>query len=379
MSDAVVRVKLPANAYPVYVKEGILDDLGILMEKHFSSVGPCLLVTDTRVERLYGARCCAALESRGWRVVQRVVRPGERAKSLAGVSRLYDAAVAAGFDRETPVVALGGGVVGDLAGFAAATYLRGVPLVAVPTTLLAQVDSSVGGKTAVNHPRGKNLIGAFHQPRLVLADPLVLATLPERQFWAGLPEVLKYGLIRDAGFCNWIEAHWAELVRREPVVLAEAVRRAVAHKAAVVEEDEREADRRRLLNFGHTLGHALEAAGGYRHYLHGEAVQIGMVAAVELSLRLGLLDATGTAAARQFLERIPLRRPPAELSAAAVTARLDHDKKRRGLHLVMVLLAAPGRAVLREVAMRGPDSSLDPVPALLDELIGLYLAGRPPF
>ncbi len=366
--DEQVQINLPGSAYTVFIKEGILEDLGILMNEYFSP-GPCLVVTDSRVDRLFGGRCRASLEARGWRVTWHAIRPGERSKSLAGAARLYDAAIAAGLDRGCPVVAFGGGVVGDLAGFAAATYLRGVPLVAVPTTLLAQVDSSVGGKTGVNHARGKNLIGVFHHPRLVVTDPSLLKTLPKRQFRAGLAEVLKYGLICEQDFCTWLEANWPALERREPAVLAEAVRRSVGHKAVVVGQDERETDRRRILNFGHTVGHALEAATGYRYYLHGEAVQAGMVAAVEISRRFALLDAAGAASALSLLGRLPLRPSPAGLAAEAIAARLRYDKKRRGERLALVLLEAPGRAVIRE----------DAPPALIEEVIGFYPAARPPF
>ncbi|MEW5785343.1 MAG: 3-dehydroquinate synthase [Bacillota bacterium] len=362
MTERAVEVKLPGWRYRVLIRAGGLDQVGSELGALLSP-GKALLVSDTRVYALFGDRCRRSLTGSGWQVAEVLIRPGERSKSLAGAGRLYDAAVTAGLDRSSPLIALGGGVVGDLAGFAASTYLRGVPLAAVPTTLLAQVDSSVGGKTAVNHPCGKNLIGTFHQPHLVIADPAVLGTLPARQLRAGLAEVVKYGIANDALFFTWLEQNLARLLAREEAALLEAVGRSVEIKAGVVERDERESDYRRILNFGHTVGHALEAAAGYRYYLHGEAVAVGMAVAVELSRLCGLLDAEPAARMLALLTRLGLKGPPAGITAASILERLAFDKKRRGAALIFVLPRAIGRVVFQPLVQE----------TLLANLINRYL------
>lgn len=367
-SDSLVQVKLPGGLYNVHIAPGALERLGALMSGCFKP-GRVLVVTDSRVEALYGQRCREALAGQGWQVSMAVLRPGERSKTLSGAARLYNSALQAGLDRGTPLVALGGGVVGDLAGFVAATFMRGLPLVMAPTTLLAQVDSSVGGKVAVNHPHGKNLIGAFYQPALVVADPGLLGSLPARQRRAGLAEVIKYALIREKPFFYWLQERWDLLARLEPESLAEAITRSVRAKAAVVEQDEKESGYRQLLNFGHTIGHALEAATGYRYYLHGEAVLIGMAAAAELSRATGLLDASDAGAIQALLSRVGFLRPPADLSVGEITERLAYDKKRRAGKNVFVLLGAIGGAIIQE----GVEI------ALVEKILQRYLRLQPPF
>ena len=346
-SGVVIPVSVAAGGYPVHILEGALDRLGELA----GVLGPpsrALLVTDSVVVGLYGRRCLDSLEKAGWRVCDAVVETGETAKTLDQAARLYDLAVEAGLDRRSPVIALGGGVVGDLAGFVAATYLRGVPLIQGPTTLLAQVDSSVGGKVAVNHPRGKNLIGAFYQPRLVAADPLALRTLPARQLQAGVAEVVKYGLIGDRSFFTWLEGNLESLLAGDPAAVMHAVACSVRAKAAVVEKDEKEEDYRRVLNFGHTVGHALEAATGYKHYLHGEAVLVGMAAAVRLSREMGLLDKNQAAAALELLAQVGFFPPPPDLKVEVVLQAMRYDKKRIQERLVFVLLRSIGEAVFSD-------------------------------
>jgi 3-dehydroquinate synthase len=280
---------------------------------------------------------------------------GEAHKDWVSLDAIFDRLLAEGCDRKTVLFALGGGVVGDVTGFAAACYQRGVPFVQVPTTLLAQVDSSVGGKTAINHPRGKNMIGAFYQPRRVVCDLALLDTLPERELSAGLAEVIKYGPIADAGFLDWTESNIDALLLRDRAALAHAVRRSCEIKAEVVSADEREAGRRAILNFGHTFGHAIEAGLGYGQWLHGEAVGCGMVMASDLSHRLGLVDAAFVERVRALCERagLPVRAP--SLGGAERWIELMRiDKKAEGGELRFVLVEAPGHAIVRGV----PDALL---------------------
>ncbi|MGB4243138.1 MAG: 3-dehydroquinate synthase [Dethiobacteria bacterium] len=370
MSSQDLEVQLPGGERRcrICIEAGALHRLGELVS---SCISPSrlLVVSDSRVHSLYGELCRRSLEAQGWKVFQAVIPPGERSKSLAGVRRLYNAAVAAGLDRHDPILALGGGVVGDLAGFAAATYLRGVPLVMVPTTLLAQVDSSIGGKVGVNHPRGKNLIGAFYQPRLVVLDPELTASLPRRQFRAGLAETAKYGIVLDAELFALLERRLEALPRERGELLAGVIERAVRAKVRVVEQDEREAGYRRVLNFGHTIGHALEAAAGYRHYLHGEAVLVGMIAATGLARRLGLLEAQEADRIEALLNRIGIKAPPPGLTTGEVLSALAYDKKRRGEELALVLPTGIGRFTFYFTAER----------ELLEEAVSAYLRqGRLP-
>jgi len=308
-------------------------------------LGPSVaIVTNEVVAPLYAARLRAALERSGARVTEIVVEDGERAKSWATLDRVIDAMLAARLGRDATLVALGGGVVGDLAGFAAAVYQRGVRFVQVPTTLLAQVDSSVGGKTAINHARGKNMIGAFHQPVAVVSDVATLDTLPERELRAGLAEVIKHGVALDAAFFDWLELNVEPLLARDRGALTHAVRRSCELKAAIVAEDEREGGRRALLNLGHTFGHAIEAATGFGPWLHGEAVAAGMVMAAELSARLGLLARTDAARIAQLLRRagLPTRAP--QIAGSQWHSLMALDKKSAGGRVRFVLLEAMGRA-----------------------------------
>ncbi len=363
-----VAVHCPGRSYQVHIKAGILEELGALMGRQLGA-GRALLITDRQVEALYGERCQRSLAAAGWAVDTVAVPPGESSKSLPVASGLYEAALDAKLDRLSPIVALGGGVVGDLAGFVAATFLRGVPLISVPTTLLAQVDSSVGGKVAVNHPRGKNLIGTFYQPSLVVADPEVLATLSDRQRRAGLAEVIKCALIGDPKFFGWLKTNLDRILQADREAVMGAVAFSVQFKGRVVEQDELERDHRRILNFGHTLGHALEASTDYRYYLHGEAVLIGSVAAVEISRRLGLLDPGSAEEAVQLLRRVGLRPPPSGLTGDGVGDRLKYDKKRCRDQLVFVLLSSIGKTVVTSEVDR----------ELIRALIGEYLEMRGPF
>ncbi len=344
------RVELGPRSHPVHIGPGALDQLGELAVLSGLPPGRAALVTDVNVARLYLARAQAALTRAGFEPVELELPAGESTKSLAALERIYDRLLEAGFERHSALFALGGGVIGDLAGFAAATLLRGVPLVQVPTTVVAQVDSALGGKTGVNHRLGKNLLGAFYQPRAVVADVDLLQTLPEREFREGLAEVIKYGAIMDAPMLGDLEHDLEAILARKPACLEAMVERSLRHKASVIERDEREQDSRALLNFGHTVGHALETAGGYRHYLHGEAVAIGMVAATALSrLHAGL----GAEDARRLVSLIaaaglPVAIPPDWRSEAFVRA-LELDKKRVGGGVEFVLLDRLGHALKRRL------------------------------
>jgi len=340
-----VRIELGERSYDVLIGPGLLarpDSYAQLPRG-----GSAIIVTNTTVGPLYAQPLRQALAP-AYRHVQQVELPdGEAHKDWPTLNRIFDALLTGGFDRRTVLFALGGGVIGDLTGFAAACYMRGVPFVQVPTTLLAQVDSSVGGKTAINHPLGKNMIGAFYQPLRVVADTDVLKTLPRREIAAGLAEVIKYGPIADAGFLDWIEAHLGELAGGEPSALAHAVRRSCEIKAQVVGQDEREAGLRAILNFGHTFGHAIEAGLGYGEWLHGEAVGCGMVMAAELSRRMGLVDAAWVARLTALIERagLPIRGPA--LGPDRYLELMRHDKKAEGGELRFVVIEAPGRAAVR--------------------------------
>ncbi len=342
MKGREIKVKTAGFTYPVLIETGSLNDTGKKLNMLFPS-SRALLVSDTKVYSLFGEKVIKALNSENWQVSTIIIRPGERSKTLAGASRIYDAALAAELDRNSPVIALGGGVVGDLAGFAASTFLRGVPLIMLPTTLLAQVDSSVGGKVAVNHPSGKNIIGSIYPPRIVIIDPDTLETLDVRQRKAGLAEIIKYGIIVNDDFFKWLESRISDLLLGKSNLLAEAVYLSLKAKAMVVEKDEHETDYRRILNFGHTVGHALEAATSYRYYLHGEAVLIGMIVASQIANELNLLGDDETARIRHLIEKVGMKKPPAGLTAAAVIDKLRQDKKRRGNDLIFVLPTQIGR------------------------------------
>ncbi|HEX3363563.1 3-dehydroquinate synthase [Phenylobacterium sp.] len=344
-----IAVGLGARSYEVRVGPGLIDRAGETMAP-FLKRRRTAVVSDETVWSLHGARLTAALEAAGIAVSPVIVPPGEQTKSFEGLAEVSDRLLALELDRGDVVTAFGGGVVGDLAGFAAAIYKRGVDFVQIPTTLLAQVDSSVGGKTAIDTPRGKNLVGAFHQPRLVLADLDVLATLPEREMRCGYAEVIKYGLLGDFGFFEWLEANGAAVLAREPAALAHAVARSVEMKAEIVAEDETEQGRRALLNLGHTFGHALEAETGYGEaLLHGEAVGAGMALAFRFSAAEGLCrtqDATRAStaigAAGLPTTMAEVRREP--FDAAKLVRHMAQDKKAEGGKLTFILARQLGEA-----------------------------------
>ena len=341
-----LNVDLGDRSYPIHIGEGLLADGGPLREA--LGGGQAAIITNDVVAPLYLDRVRQALQGAPASTI--ILPDGERHKTLATLGGIYDQLMAAKLDRKSTLIALGGGVIGDITGFAAATWLRGLRYIQVPTTLLAQVDSSVGGKTGVNHPLGKNMIGAFHQPACVLADMTVLKTLPEREVKAGLAEVVKYGLINDADFFDWLARHAADLLALEPDLLAEAVARCCRAKADIVARDEREAGMRALLNLGHTFGHAIEAAAGYGTWLHGEAVAAGMVMAADLSCRLGWLEPAAARRIRAVIEDnfgMPAV-PPADISVSGFIELMSSDKKAEQGRIRFVLLKDIGRAVIAD-------------------------------
>ncbi|MDA8350393.1 MAG: 3-dehydroquinate synthase [Pseudomonadota bacterium] len=335
-----LTVELGRRSYPILIGDGVLSD-GALLARHVPA-RDLLVVSNTTVAPLYLDALERALSPR--RVVATLLPDGESYKTLDTVARILDVLVANRFGRDCVVVALGGGVVGDMAGFAASVYQRGVAFVQVPTTLLAQVDSAVGGKTGVNHPGGKNLIGAFHQPTAVLADTATLATLPPRELRAGLAEVIKYGLIRDAQFFAWLEAQTEALLAGDRDALAHAILRSCQIKAEIVGRDEFEHGERALLNFGHTFGHAIEAASGYGRWLHGEAVAAGMVMAARMSCESGLIDAATLARISALIERMGLPTRVEGVSAEAMLQGMRMDKKVLEGQIRLVLLRGIGEA-----------------------------------
>jgi 3-dehydroquinate synthase len=335
-------VGLGDRAYPIYIGSGLIQQAD-LFTRHMPQKRAALVTNET-VAQLYLPRLQAVLEGAGVSVLPIVVRDGEAFKTWETLNAIYDALLSARCERRTTLIALGGGVVGDITGFAAATYLRGVPFIQVPTTLLAQVDSSVGGKTAINHPLGKNMIGAFYQPAAVIADLATLSTLPPRELSAGLAEVIKYGFLGDRDFIDWLDAHLEALLARDPVALAFAVERCCRNKADIVARDERETGDRALLNLGHTFGHAIEAALGFGRWLHGEAVGAGMVLAARTSRQLGHLDDADVARVTAMVARAGLPVTPPHLEIAQWLDLMGHDKKVEGGRLRFVLLKALGQA-----------------------------------
>lgn len=342
-----VRVRLGERSYDIDIGEGLLSDVGRVL-KGLGSGERVALVTDTNVGPLYAETVTASLNEAGFTCLPYSVSAGERSKSVKRLEELWDAFVAFDMDRGSTVVTLGGGVVGDLAGFAAATYMRGIRYVQLPTTMLACVDSSVGGKTAIDLERGKNLVGAFHQPSAVLIDPTVLATLPDRELRGGLAEVVKYGVILDAAFFGRLQTDMEKLLKLEADVTAEAIRRCCELKASVVADDETEAGRRAILNYGHTVGHALETLMGYEDLLHGEAVAIGMIAASRVAEALGMIDGKVTAQQEKLLGRVGLPTAMRAVDAAEVIETMHHDKKARGGKLTMVLPVRIGQVEIVE-------------------------------
>lgn len=338
-----LHVELGDRRYPIYIGPGLLSQADLL-RSHLPS-RQVLVVTNTTVAPLYLERVAALLS--GWRHEAVILPDGEQYKTLDTLNEVFTALLSHRFDRDCTLIALGGGVIGDLAGFAAASYQRGVHFIQIPTTLLAQVDSSVGGKTAVNHPLGKNMIGAFHQPRCVLADTDTLTTLPDRELSAGLAEVIKYGLIRDLPFLEWLEAQLEALLARDASALSEAIERSCRNKAEIVAADERETGERALLNLGHTFGHAIETGVGYGTWLHGEAVATGMALAADLSARLGWLASAQVERVRALLMRagLPLN-PPSQLTSDDFLRLMAVDKKVKDGKLRLILLRGLGHGVI---------------------------------
>jgi 3-dehydroquinate synthase len=351
---SVVQVQTPGGNYPIFIQAGRLDRLHESIPADATTIA---LVTNPTVAEHYGARAVASLEKSGKRVITVQLPDGEQYKTWESLNQIFDALLENRLDRKAVLVALGGGVIGDMVGFAAACYMRGVRFIQVPTTLLAQVDSSVGGKTAINHPLGKNMIGAFYQPVSVEIDTDVLATLPQREIAAGLAEVIKYGLIIDAGFFQWCENNVTDLCALEPEAITYAIQRSCELKAYVVSQDERESGLRAILNFGHTFGHAIEAGLGYGQWLHGEAVGCGMVQAAELSALVHRLPASVVSRVRALVQAIGCPVVPPNLGAERWVELMLVDKKAEGGQMKFVVLTELGRAVSQAV----PDSALQQV------------------
>jgi len=346
-----VQVRLRARSYPVEIGKGIFSRFG----KRLSKLRPAVIgmkvavVTNPRLLKLYGKGLIHNLRAEGFAVTTIVVPDGERSKDLSWVGRIIDKLVAGKFERRSALIALGGGVIGDLTGFAASAYLRGIPYIHVPTTVIAQVDSSVGGKTAVNHAKGKNLIGAFYQPKLVFADVEVLNSLNFRELIGGLAEVIKYGVIADAKLFRFLETDMARILSRDPDAWLYLVSRSCAIKAAVVSADEREGDRRRILNYGHTLGHAIETVTSYRGYTHGEAIAMGMVFAAQLSVAEGLCGTTTAKRQCDLLVKAGLPTTMPGLPHAAVMHAMDRDKKVVAEQVNFVLVDRIGRVRVKTI------------------------------
>jgi len=342
-----IPVALGARSYEIVLEPGSSRTLGDRLKK-VADTAKIGVVTDRHVARHYLKPTVDSLRQAGLDPVSIILPPGERTKTLATVTRILDVLAKHRFERRSLILALGGGVVGDLAGFAASIYQRGIPYVQVPTTLVAQVDSSVGGKTGVDHRLGKNLIGAFHQPKAVIIDPFMLHTLPRREWMAGLAEVIKYGIIADESFFSFLEVSMPDLLKLEPQAVMRAVARSCEIKAEVVAADERESDRRRVLNYGHTIGHALESLGGYRRLIHGEAVGIGLVAEADLAVHLGFCGKDVAERIRRLVQAAGLpHRLPAGTSFGALWGAMQHDKKVVGGQVVGVWPVRIGDVAIR--------------------------------
>lgn len=339
-----LTVKLAERSYPIHIGVGLLTRADLLLP-HLKQK-KVAVVSNTTVAPLYLGRLRSTLEKAGISVLPVILPDGERYKTWETLNLIFDSLLGAHCERSTTLIALGGGVIGDMGGFAAACYQRGMPFIQVPTTLLSLVDSSVGGKTAINHPLGKNMIGAFYQPKLVLADIATLDTLPDRELRAGLAEVIKYGLIRDPEFFVWLEGNMENLLAREREALAYAIYRSCENKAEVVAADERESGERALLNLGHTFGHAIETGLGYGEWLHGEAIAAGTLIAAELSKRLGWIDEAAVARIESLFLRAGLPVYGASLGAPRYLELMRHDKKVQDGKLRLVLLEDIGKAVI---------------------------------
>ena len=336
-------VELGERRYPIFIGSDL--DPKALLEPYIHG-HQVMIVSNEMIAPLYLARYVAAIEALGKTVATCILPDGEKYKNIEHLNLIFDALLASGFNRDCTVLALGGGVIGDMAGFASACFQRGVYFIQVPTTLLSQVDSSVGGKTGINHPLGKNMIGAFQQPQVVLADMSQLKTLPPRELSAGLAEVIKYALLGDADFLAWLEQHMDALVQGDEAALAEAVYRSCAHKARIVANDEKEQGERALLNLGHTFGHAIESYLGYGEWLHGEAVATGMVMAADLSQRMGWISAEDLARTKNIIQRANLPIVCPQIPLDDFLAYMAHDKKVLNGQLRLVLMQAVGQAII---------------------------------
>ncbi len=339
-----LKVGLAERSYPIHIGSGLLSRKDLLLP--FLSHKRVAIVSNTTVAPLYLTQLSKILEENGVRVVPIILPDGEQYKNTETLGLIYDALLTHRCERNTPLIALGGGVVGDMTGYAAATYLRGVPFIQIPTTLLSQVDSSVGGKTGINHPLGKNMIGAFYQPQIVLIDIDTLATLPDQELRAGLAEVIKYGLIRDLPFLTWLETNMEKLLARDSAALQYAITRSCENKAEVVGNDERESGERALLNLGHTFGHAIENGMGYGAWLHGEAVAAGTVMAADLSHRMGWISEQDVARVRHLFERAGLPVIGPHLGVEQYLQLMGLDKKVIDGQIRFVLMQALGNAVI---------------------------------
>ena len=339
-----LTVGLERRSYQIHVGRGLLEHAELLKE-HFSGKRAAI-ITNTTVAPLYLDQLDKVLQKLGINSVHVILPDGEEYKNNDTLNIIYDALLKHRCERGTPLIALGGGVIGDMTGYAAATYLRGVPFIQIPTTLLAQVDSSVGGKTGINHPLGKNMIGAFYQPKLVLADTSTLSTLPDNELSAGIAEVIKYGLIRDLPFLEWLEQNIEKLLARDTDALQYAITRSCQNKAEVVAADEREKGERALLNLGHTFGHAIESGMGYGNWLHGEGVSAGTVMAADLSQRMGWISVQDVERIRSLFERAKLPVIAPDLGVEKYLELMGLDKKVEGGVIRFVLLKAIGDAVV---------------------------------
>lgn len=339
-----LNVELANRSYPIHIGRDLISDANLILphlkRKHVA------IVTNTTVAPLYLDKLSQTLQAAGVTVIPIILPDGEAYKNAETLNTIYDVLLQNRCERSTTLIALGGGVIGDLTGYAAATYLRGVPFIQVPTTLLSQVDSSVGGKTGINHPLGKNMIGAFYQPQVVLADIDTLKTLPAREFSAGMAEVIKYGLIRDARFFDWLEAHIEQLMALEESAISEAIYRSCQNKAEVVARDEHENGERALLNLGHTFGHAIENAMGYGVWLHGEAVAAGTMLAADLSQRLGWLTAAEVARIHALLSKASLPLDAPKLGVEKYLDLMQMDKKVADGKIRLVLQQGIGKSVI---------------------------------
>lgn len=341
-----VRVDLGVKSYDIVIGYSIENEIiSFVHTAGFSAKG--LVITDSNIAPLYGDKIKSTLQAAGLSVKLAVIPAGESSKSLAVAESLYTRAIELGLDRKSPIFALGGGVVGDLAGFVAATYMRGVPFVQLPTSLLAQVDSSVGGKVAVNHSLGKNLIGAFYQPKAVFMDLEMMRSLPQREIYTGLGEIIKYGIIYDAGFFKFLEDNQQAVLGLEPEALTHMIARSCEIKALVVSQDEQESGLRRILNFGHTIAHTIEKETNYTRYNHGEAVAIGMVGAVDISEQLGFINAAVALRVRKLIEALHLPVTAAGCTVDAMYADIFHDKKTVGGKVSWVLMKKIGEVLCK--------------------------------